>query len=70
LKNNRLKRLIKLNTLLTAALIVGDVFILHPHNTESIETVRQATVSHSMKHKSITQLKSIQADEEQEFSAK
>jgi len=70
LKNNRFKRLIKLNTLLTTALIVCDVFILHPHNTEDTETVRQITVSHSMKHKSITQLKSIQADEEQEFSAK
>jgi len=70
LKNNRFKKLLKLNTILTAAIIVSDVLIIHPHNTESLATIRQVSVSHKMKQKPLTQLKSIQADEEQEFSAK
>jgi len=68
LKNNRFKRLLKLNALLTAAIIVSDVLIIHPHTTDNHETARQVAVPFQMKQKSSTQLKSIQADEEQEFS--
>ena len=71
MKNNRFKHLLKLNTLLTAAIIVSDVMIIHPHNIDADNqaNVRQVSVSHQMKQKAPTQLKSIQADEEQEFSA-
>ncbi|KRO00859.1 hypothetical protein [Companilactobacillus kimchiensis] len=69
MKNKKFKRLIKLNTILTAVIIASDVFLLHPHNTANSISVGQVTVSHQMKHKPMNQLRSIQADEEQEFSA-
>lgn len=65
----RFKRILQLNTFLTASIIAADLFLLHHHN-EPESHVRQVTTSKKMLLKPISKLRSIQVNEEEEFSDK
>ncbi|QCX24604.1 hypothetical protein [Companilactobacillus futsaii] len=65
----RLKRVLQLNTFLTASIIAADLFLLH-HHDEPDSHVRQVTTSKKMLLRPISKLRSIQSNEEEEFNDK
>ncbi|WP_119325479.1 hypothetical protein [Companilactobacillus musae] len=47
----KLQKILKLNVLLTASIIICDLFILHHHNTRDNPVAHQVAASHQMKLK-------------------
>jgi hypothetical protein len=67
---SKFKKILKVNSLIIGSIIVADLFVLNRHNPENDTHIRKVAAAKQMKLTPLSRLKSIQADEEQEFDDK